>query len=201
MFTGIISHVGRFKAYHFGKREIALESPPLSSKLKAGESLAVNGVCLSLIKKEKNILFFNLSDETLSHTNLGTLHNGDKLNLELPLNLSSLLSGHLVTGHVDTTERVLKIINKRQEKRLTISTSLHLRPYIVSKGSVALNGVSLTIAEASPSSFSVDLIPITLESTNLGELRRSDRLNLECDIIGKYLYNLMHTKEKEIIKG
>jgi len=201
MFTGIISHVGRFKAYHLGKREIALESPHLASKLKAGESLAVNGVCLSLIKKEKKILFFNLSDETLSQTNLGTLHNGDKLNLELPLNLSSPLSGHLVTGHVDTTERVLKIINKRQEKRLTISISPHLRPYIISKGSVALNGVSLTIAEASRSSFSVDLIPITLESTNLGELRRSDRPNLECDIIGKYLYNLMHTKEKEIIKG
>jgi len=201
MFTGIISHLGRFKGYHFGKQEISLEAPSLTSLLEVGESLAVNGVCLSLIKKEKNILFFNLSDETLSQTNLGILHNDDKLNLELPLNLSSPLSGHLVTGHVDTTERVLKIIHKRKGKRFTISISPHLRPYIITKGSVALNGVSLTIAEAKPPSFSVELIPITLKSTNLGELRISDKVNLECDIIGKYLYNFISKKEQHIIKG
>ncbi|MCK4646106.1 MAG: riboflavin synthase, partial [Candidatus Aminicenantes bacterium] len=102
MFTGIIHHTGLFKGYRQGKQEIVVEAPALSSRIEIGESLAVNGVCLSLTKNEKNRLFFNLSQETIKKTNLSSLRHGEKLNLELSLTLSSPLSGHFVTGHIDS---------------------------------------------------------------------------------------------------
>jgi riboflavin synthase len=189
MFTGIINHLGLFKRYHQGQKEIIIEAPSLSSGLVIGESVAVNGVCLSLTKKEKHTLFFDLSQETLQKTNLSSLRPGKKLNLELPLTPSSLLSGHLVTGHIDSRGKVLRITEKRPGKSMTISLPTELKKYFIPKGSVAVNGVSLTIASLTPSSFEVELIPITLKNSNLGELRRGDEVNIECDIIGKYVYN------------
>ncbi|MFQ5721385.1 MAG: riboflavin synthase [Candidatus Aminicenantales bacterium] len=189
MFTGIISHSGSFKGWRRGKKEIMIQAPSLSSKLDIGESLAVNGVCLSLVKKQKNFLFFSLSEETLAKTNLGHLLGGEILNLELPLTLNTPLGGHLVTGHVDGQGKVEQIINKNRGKRLTISFPSELKAYFIPQGSVAVNGVSLTIAYLSASSFQVELIPITLKNTNLGSLKRGDKVNLECDIIGKYVYN------------
>lgn len=196
MFTGIINHQGLFRGYYKGKLEIAVEAPSLSSQLEIGDSLAVNGVCLSLIRKEKDILFFNLSSETIKRTNLGSLRRGEKLNLELPLSPSSLLSGHLVAGHIDSRGKVLKIINKRTGKRLTVSFPLELKQYIIPKGSIALNGVSLTIAALGHSSIGVELIPITLRNSNLGELKSGDEINIECDMIGKYVYNFVSREKR-----
>ncbi len=196
MFTGIIHHIGLFKEYRLGKQEMALEAPELFARLERGESLAVNGVCLSLVRKEKNALFFDLSKETLSRTNLGSLRRGDKLNLELSLTLSSPLSGHLVTGHVDSTGKVLSICKRDFGKRMSISFPGDLKPYFIPKGSVAVNGVSLTIAELKSSSLEVELIPITLDQSNLGHLKPGDKVNIECDIIGKYVYNWI-SKEKD----
>lgn len=195
MFTGIINHLGLFKGYRQGKKEIIIESPTLSSEIEIGESLAVNGVCLSLTKKEKHTLFFDLSQETLKKTNLGSLRPGIRLNLEPPLTPSSLLSGHLVTGHIDSRGKVLKIIEKKPGKRINISFPPELRNYLIPKGSIAANGVSLTIASLGLSSFEVELIPITLKNSNLGELKRGDEVNLECDIIGKYVYNWISQKK------
>ncbi len=189
MFTGIIKHTGLFKGYRRGKQEITVEAPSIISKIEIGESLAVNGICLSLIKKENKNLFFNLSQETIQKTTLGSLRQGEMLNLEQPLTLSSPLSGHLITGHVDARGKVLLVSQKKPGKRLKISFPPELRPYFIPEGSVALNGVSLTIASLSPSSFDVELIPITLENSNLGNLKRGDAVNLECDMIGKYVYN------------
>jgi len=189
MFTGIINHIGVFKGYRHGKREIAIEEPSIASRLNIGESLAVNGVCLSTIKKEKSTVFFNLSDETLERTNLSALRPGARLNLELPLTMSSFLSGHLITGHVDAMGKVLKIINKGEGKTLRVSFPPDLRVYFIPKGSVALNGVSLTVVHLGPKSFDIELIPITLKNTNLGDLKHGEFANIECDIIGKYLYN------------
>ncbi len=189
MFTGIINHTGLFKGYRRGKQEITIEAPSIISRIEIGESLAVNGVCLSLIKKENKDLFFNLSQETIQKTNLGSLRQGEMLNLEQPLTLSSPLSGHLITGHVDARGKVLLISPKKPGKRLRISFPPELRPYFIPEGSVALNGVSLTIAHLSPSSFDVELIPITLKNSNLGSLKRGDTVNVECDMIGKYVYN------------
>ncbi len=196
MFTGIIHHMGRFKGYRRGKQEIVVDMPSGFPQLETGESIAVNGTCLSLIKKEKNSFFFNLSQETLQKTTLGALRPGERLNLELPLTLSSPLSGHLLTGHVDARGKVLKILNKDKGKRLTVSFPPELRPYFIPQGSVALNGVSLTVTDLGPSSIDVELIPVTLEKSNLKELKRGDSVNIECDMIGKYVYNWV-SKEKQ----
>ena len=189
MFTGIINHLGYFKEYSLGKTVLSIEAPTITPMLEIGESLAVNGVCLSLIKKDKNVLSFNISEETYRFTNLGSLRRRDMLNLELPLTLSTPLGGHLVTGHVDTTGKILKIVSSGKGKRLTFSFPEKLRFYFVPKGSVCINGISLTIALVSSLSFTVELIPITLENSNLGVLRVGDTVNLESDIIGKYVYN------------
>jgi riboflavin synthase len=194
MFTGIISHTGRFVAYRQGRQEIVIEASSEILQPNTGESLAVNGVCLSLIKKRKNQASFNLSGETLQKTNLGACRRGDILNLERPLTLSTPLSGHLVSGHIDGTEKVLRITTRNKETRMTFSLSPGIRPYFVEKGSVAVNGVSLTLAEVKPSSFEVVIIPITLESTNLSALKRGNSVNVESDMIGKYVYNLLLQK-------
>lgn len=189
MFTGIIKNVGLFKGYRSGKQELAIESPSVAHRLDLGESLSINGVCLSLIKKDRHTLFFNLSEETLSKTTLGSLRPQDRLNLELPLTLSTPLSGHLVTGHIDGMGKILRIEVTGKGKRFTISFPSELRPYFVPKGSVAVNGVSLTVADLSSATFDVEVIPITLEESNLGALRRGTTVNIECDILGKYVYN------------
>ncbi len=189
MFTGIIKYQGLFKGYGSGRQEMVVEEPSVASRLDLGESLAINGVCLSLIKKDRDTLYFNLSEETLKRTTLGSLRPQQRLNLELPLSLSTPLSGHLVTGHIDGVGKVLRIKSMGKGKRFTISFSSELRPYFVSKGSVAIDGVSLTIADLSSSAFSVEIIPITLEESNLDARRRGDTVNIECDILGKYVYN------------
>ncbi|MGD8534811.1 MAG: riboflavin synthase [Candidatus Aminicenantes bacterium] len=195
MFTGIIHHLGQFKGYRRGKQEIAVEIPPELPPVGTGESIAVNGVCLSLVKRERDTTFFNLSQETRLRTTLGTLRPGERLNLEHPLTLSSPLSGHLITGHVDSRGKVLKIMKREKGTRLTVSYPPELRPYFIPQGSVALNGVSLTIVDLGSASFEVELIPITLENSNMGDLKRGDAVNIECDMIGKYVYNWI-SKEK-----
>ena len=195
MFTGIIHHLGQFKGYRQGKQEIVIEVPPGLPRVETGESIAVNGVCLSLVKRERDTSFFNLSPETRQRTTLGSLRPGERLNLEQPLTLSSSLSGHLITGHVDSRGKVLKIIKREKGMRLTVSYPPELRPYFIPQGSVALNGVSLTIVDLGPSCFEVELIPITLENSNLEDLKRGDSVNIECDMIGKYVYNWI-SKEK-----
>jgi riboflavin synthase len=189
MFTGIIHHQGLFKGYRSAKKELAVEVPPSSPTLEIGESVAVDGVCLSLLRREVNTLFFNLSQETLAKSSLGSLREGERLNLELPLTLQTPVSGHLVNGHVDGLGRVLRIVEKPPGRRLTISFARELRPYFVPKGSVAVNGVSLTVAEVRPTSFDVELIPLTVAKSNLKDLKPGRAVNLECDIIGKYVYN------------
>ena len=189
MFTGIIVSTGLFKGYRKSRHEMQLEAADLAPKLDPGASLSVNGVCLSLVSKDKEGLIFDLSQETLGRTNLGALRPGARLNLELPLTLGSLVSGHLVSGHIDAVGKVVRLVEKRPGKRLLISFPSDLRPYFVPKGSVAVNGVSLTIAALGAATLETELIPLTLQGTNLGDLRSGDTVNLECDMVGKYAYN------------
>ena len=196
MFTGIITHIGSFRDYRTGKREMAIEAGELASRLEIGDSLAVNGVCLSLTRKEKTILCFDLSKETLSRTSLGSFRRGDRLNLELSLTLSSPLSGHIVTGHIDSTGKIMAIQKRGAGRRMTISFPPDLRSFFISKGSVAIDGVSLTIAELKSLSFEVELIPITLNNSNLGLLKPGNIVNIECDMIGKYVYNWLSKTKK-----
>lgn len=191
MFTGIITSQGKFKGYRQQKSILVIEVTGEITELPLGESLAVDGVCLSLVKKEKNLAYFNLSRETQEKTTLGKLAPGWLLNLERPLQLDSFLSGHLVTGHVDATGQVERIISRGGGKRIRIKYPPSLQPFFIPQGSVAVNGVSLTVAELKKNYFECELIPITLEKTNLGRLRPGHLVNLECDIIGKYMYNLL----------
>jgi riboflavin synthase len=191
MFTGIITHQGTFAGYRRGRQELVVEAAGLADKIRPGDSLAVNGVCLSLLGAEKGALRFDLSKETLSRTNLGTLTPRERLNLELPLTLSAPLSGHLVSGHVDAVGKILRTAERTPGRRITVSFPREVRPFLVPKGSVAINGVSLTIASLGPSSMEIELIPLTLAGTNLGGLRTGAAVNLECDIIGKYVYNYL----------
>jgi riboflavin synthase len=191
MFTGIISSMGVFQGYKRGRQEILVEAPDAASKLEPGASLAVDGVCLSLVRRDGSGLVFGLSKETLEKSTLGRLRTGDRLNLELPLTPSSLLSGHLVSGHVDAVGKVARIVARRPGKRLTVSFPRELGPYFVPKGSVAVNGVSLTVASLGADAFDAEIIPLTLEATNLGRLRAGDAVNLECDMLGKYVYNYL----------
>ncbi len=189
MFTGIITHEGLFSGYRRARQELLIEAPGLTGKLGPGDSVSVNGVCLSLLGAEKGELRFNLSLETTRRTTLGALKHHDRLNLELPLALASPLGGHLVTGHVDAVGKILRTAERRPGRRITVSFPKGIRPFLIPKGSVAVNGVSLTIASLGPSSMDIELVPLTLKGTNLGGLRAGASVNLECDIIGKYMYN------------
>jgi len=192
MFTGLITHLGHFREYRQGRTEIVIEVPEeVARKTEPGQSLAVDGVCLTLLKKEHLRLVFNLSKETLERSTLGSLRSGQLLNLEFPVTLETGLGGHLVTGHVDATGQVAEVKLKSPGKRMKVKHPPELRKFVVEKGSIAINGVSLTVAQAGPDYFEVELIPATLSTTNLDHLRPGQKVNLECDIIGKYVYNFI----------
>ena len=191
MFTGIIAHQGRFGGYRKGRSEMIVEAPGLAAKVATGDSVAVNGVCLTLTGLERGASRFDLSKETLTRSTLGGLKPGEILNLELPLTLATPLSGHLVSGHVDAVGTVTRIVSRPPGKRLSLAFPAALRPFFVPKGSVAVDGVSLTIAALHAAALEVELIPTTLATTNLGALRPGARVNLECDMVGKYVYNWM----------
>ncbi len=192
MFTGLIFHRGVFRGYRSNRQELIIEAPEeLCRHLEKGQSLSVDGVCLTVTRIEDRQLSFNLAKETLEKTTLGKLKPGQFLNLELPATMETLLGGHLVTGHVDGTGQVAEVRLRPPGKRLKILLEEEIRKYLVEKGSVAVNGVSLTVAAVGPGYFEVELIPSTLQQTNLDRLRPGDAVNVECDIIGKYVYNFI----------
>jgi riboflavin synthase len=191
MFTGIISHVGTFGGYRKGRRALLVDAPGLAPRLAVGESVAVDGVCLSVVAADRGEVLFDLSRETSERTTLGGLRPGAKLNLELPLTPSSPISGHMVSGHVDGVGRVLRTSARPPGRRIAVSFPPALRPLLVPKGSIAVAGVSLTVASLGPASFEIELIPLTLEGSNLGLLRAGAKVNLECDMVGKYVYNYL----------
>jgi riboflavin synthase len=198
MFTGIIAFQGRFQAYRVGKEELRVRAPEAAPRVRVGDSVAVDGVCLTVARTEGDSLVFDLSRETKDRTTLGSLRPDAVLNLELPPTPTSPIGGHMVTGHVDFTARLVRSVPRRPGRRLVFTLPAAHRPFLVAKGSVAVNGASLTVAALGPSSFEVELIPVTLNKSNLGRLRTGDAVNVECDMIGKYVYNyLSRTKRKD----
>lgn len=198
MFTGIITHTGVFREFREGRDVLVMDAPGLGGRLGPGDSLAVDGVCLTLIGREDDRLRFNVSRETLAKTTLGRLRPGARLNLELPLTLGSYVGGHLVTGHVDDAVKALRAVARGPGKRLVIAAPASVRPFLAPQGSVAVSGVSLTVAALDADSFAVELIPATLAATNLGEIRGGSLVNLECDILGKYVYNWLSRSKDRI---
>ncbi len=187
MFTGIVQQSGRFRGFGKGKTELLVEAPGLAVEI--GGSVAVDGVCLSVIRREDKFLAFNLSQETLSCTTLGRIKPQAAINIELPLTLSAPLGGHLMSGHVDFVGTLKRVLSKTPGKRLVFGLPPEFRPYFIPKGSVAVNGVSLTVAALGRTDFEVELIPVTLDRSNLSALRPGAEVNIECDMIGKYVYN------------
>ena len=194
MFTGIIAHSGEFVGYREGKSRLRVRASGITDRIGPGDSVAVDGVCLTVVRIEGGTVVFDLSGETRDRTTLGALRPGARLNIELPLTLSAPLGGHMVTGHVDYTARLVRSVARLPGRRLAFTLPLSHRPFFVPKGSVAVNGTSLTVAALGPSSFEVELLPVTLDKSNLGGLRPGSAVNVECDLIGKSVYNFLHGK-------
>lgn len=190
MFTGIVLCTGKLvalKKKNFPELSVKMELP---RDILTGDSVAVNGACLTVTGINTGEYRFDLSRETLALSNFADIPVGAMLNIELPLTLNDLVSGHLVSGHLDGVVRS-RSINKSSE-RAHFSFTFNRpdwKPFLVHKGSVSLNGISLTVTEVGASTFSVEVIPHTLETTNLKYLKIGERVNLELDLIGKYLYN------------
>jgi len=192
MFTGIVQALGTVTAITIlndESKKLNIDASKLGSEFSIGESINVNGVCLTVEKNENSNLSFTAVKETLDRTNLKELEQGSKVNLERALTLSTLLGGHLVTGHVDKTSKVIKIQKSDNWTILEISMNDDDKKYLIHKGSITLNGVSLTISDIKTESFEVNLIPQTLMETNLNNLKVNDEVNIEFDLIGKYVLN------------
>jgi len=189
MFTGIVKEVGRIKK--ISKRsdlwEIGLYSEKVYSQVARGGSVSVNGVCLTVTRKERSLLYFDITSATLNISNLKYLKIGDYVNLEPSLSLGDKLEGHFVLGHIDTTAKVKKFTKIKNTALLEIEVPSDFKKYLIPKGSVAVEGISLTIAEIKNNSFRVNIIPYTLENTNLKYKRIGSFLNIEFDYLGKVI--------------
>ena len=193
MFTGLIEEVGQVQSIRTAgmATQLQLSAPAITADLRAGDSVAVNGCCLTATKIYEASLTFDLLEETLARTNLRALSAGSAVNLERALSAVGRLGGHFVQGHIDATARVLSFAAIGADYRLEVDLSREFARYAALKGSVALNGVSLTIAELRPASLVVWIIPHTREQTNLGTLQPNDLLNVEFDIIAKYVERML----------
>jgi riboflavin synthase len=192
MFTGIIEHQATVVKLQRGpgKGSLQLELPH-GLKLDRGSSLAVNGVCLTVTDVSHNIYRFDLLQQTLARTNLGRLKLGERVNIEPPLLPTSPMGGHFVQGHIDTVGTITQKVSKAGEVIMSVQISGHHLPFIVEKGSIAIDGVSLTIIKIAGTRVSVALIPHTLRHTTLGWKKEGDIVNLEFDILGKYVYKAL----------
>jgi riboflavin synthase len=196
MFTGLIEDVGKIASLRVNKRSavLAVETNLPVRSMKLGASIAVNGACLTIMKKGKNTLTVDVSPETLNRTSLALLGIGSLVNLERSLRLQDGLGGHLVTGHVDGVAVIESIETQGEFTFFTFRIPVQLGAFLVSKGSVAVDGISLTINECSRRRFSVAIIPFTLEHTNLRARRVGDKVNIETDLIGKYVQKLVRAQ-------
>ena len=188
MFTGIIEEVGRVISAQSGYLVIAASN--VLPEMELGGSIAVNGVCLTVTKFDTSSFSVDIMSETLKRTNLGLLHTGDGVNLERPLPLGGRLGGHLMQGHVDDTGRVASIRWQGGAMLIRFEAAPEVVRYIVEKGFVAVDGVSLTIVAKDTSSFQVSVVDYTREHTTLGSRQEGDLVNLEVDIIAKYVEQL-----------
>jgi riboflavin synthase len=192
VFTGLVQGLGRVAATDRSDAGARLTiETPLVGELEPGDSIAVNGVCLSAAELEAGSFAADAMNETLGRTALGDLEAGAEVNLELPLRAGDRLGGHVVQGHVDGVGTVLGVAEDGFARRIEIEAPPEVLRYVIEKGSIAVDGVSLTVAGLDSRSFTVSLIPETLQRTNLGHAGPGDRVNLEVDVLAKYVERLM----------
>jgi riboflavin synthase len=189
LFTGLIFELGDIVSLERrGKSaRLFLDAKSLSQEAKLGDSIAINGTCLTIVEIRGTTLAFDISDETLKSTNLGELKVRDRVNLEPALRLSDRLGGHFVTGHIDGVGRMRSKSLEGEVYRIVIETEPWIAEYLVEKGSVAVDGISLTVVDLLRDGFSLVIIPHTAKLTTLGLKSAGDRVNVEVDILGKYV--------------
>ena len=202
MFTGLVEGLGRIARLSGTQEETALRvAAPFASELSRGDSVAVDGVCLTVTDRGEDWFETLLSPETMRRTTLGARGPGDPVNLERALRLGDRLGGHLVQGHVDGTAAIVGRTAEGSGTRLTVGLPAGFGPYVVQKGSIAIDGVSLTVALRRAEAFEVALVPLTLERTTLGSRRTGDRVNLELDLIGRYVYQALEERGRRGRRG
>jgi riboflavin synthase len=192
VFTGIVKGLGRVERVDRGEDGARITvATELAEEIDAGESIAINGVCLTALPTGAGSFHADAMNETLARTSLADAERGTTVNLELPLRPSDRLGGHIVQGHVDGVGIVTSVADDGFARTLEVEAPAELLRYVAEKGSIALDGVSLTVAGLGPRSFTVSLIPETLKRTTLGQARAGSRVNLEVDVLAKYVDRLM----------
>lgn len=190
MFTGLVQAIAEVVSLeHNGEnaRLVILPPPQLHARVARGDSVAVNGLCLSAVDLAAGRIGFDVIPESLRRSNLGDLQAGDRVNVETALRAGDALDGHLMSGHIDCTGEVVTVNDSDGERRLAVQIDPSWMRFVFAKGSVALNGVSLTLASVQDDTFAICLIPLTLADTNLGQVRPGDRLNVEIDQTARYI--------------
>ncbi|MDH5788966.1 MAG: riboflavin synthase [Nitrospinota bacterium] len=195
MFTGIIEVVGTVGSlvHKDDKARMRVDTNPQFSKFEMGESIAVNGVCLTVVDMGEHWFAVDMTTETLSRTSFKQVEEGSRVNLERALTPSKKMSGHFVTGHIDDVAKVVGIDEKPGEVLFRFEHPPELTPYLIEKGSAAVDGISLTVFDCRENRFTVSIIPFTLEHTNLKDRKTGDTVNIECDMIGKYVIRACET--------
>ena len=193
MFNGIIYNQGKVKRISISKmgKSIFIHSKIKIKKKKIGMSIACDGVCLTLVSYKKNILEFYLLHETINRSKFKSLKIGDNINLELPLKYGQHISGHICQGHIDTTSKIVKIRKKGASKVIEFSVNKKYQKLLIEKASILINGVSLTISKITNKGFEIWLIPHTLRLTNLSKIKVNNLVNIEFDILSKYVKHYM----------
>ena len=193
MFTGIIRSLGSVSKIDQRATNAALTiATAMAKDLAEGDSLAINGVCLTVLATSGTTINFHVMQETLAKTNLGLLNQGTEVNLERPLQAGQAIDGHFVMGHIDEVAQVTSITQAGADSVFTFKPPDHLLPYLIPKGSVALDGVSLTIVDIVDDSFRVSMFPYTLEHTTFGKAKVGYKANIEVDMLGKYVERMLN---------
>lgn len=198
MFTGIVGERGRVRrSKGRGTLELEIDAPLLAKELRVGDSISVDGVCLTATATSRKRFTTQAMAETVELTTLGSLRRGARVNLELAAKVSDRLGGHIVQGHIDGTAEVIRSEDDDQARRIWFSAPTELLRYMVAKGSVTLDGVSLTLVEVGRTAFQVALIPHTLSVTGLGDLTTGSKVNVEVDVLAKYVERLVSAHQRE----
>ena len=189
MFTGIVEEIGTIN--NLVNSVLTIQAEKVLADIQLGDSISVNGTCLTVVNFTESKFSVDLAPETLRRTTFGDLNSGDTVNLERALSANDRFGGHMVQGHVDATGRVISIRDEGDSSIFRISNPKRLKPYLVEKGFIAIDGISLTIVKVLTSSFTLSVIPYTRINTNLRDQRIGGKVNLEVDILAKYVENLM----------
>jgi riboflavin synthase len=193
MFTGIIEGLGEIKSIRSGSKSFSLDidTGDVLENPSLGESVAIDGVCLTIVAWKHSIMSFDVSKETLNRTTFNDLREGNRVNLERAMRLGDRVGGHIVQGHVDSVGTLVKVATSGNGYEVEVEPKIEAMKYIIEKGSIAISGISLTVAKKNKRTFSIAIIPHTWETTTLKFKKQGSKVNIECDMIAKYVENLV----------